>query len=375
LLGEDGIAQQIADTPIRRWGPQHFTMKVVDRTNVTLDIVGKEHAGAHGTVHLEILNLSALHDARACIDGYGLMSIGDGHYAKAELIAMGAKTPVGDAREEYAAAAKAYQDAATAVAPAGPSVLLGQAYLSEAATFYQGLQHWTEAKQAAVQASDAFMAVNDGYGIARARAMQAAAEVEIALAARPNNHNGLGDRADLLKSARQTFTEIALVHAQRHEPFDQALALNNIGLVYYYEGDYQDAIGAYRQAERLYAQLGEKPRDAQVLAEYVSGDLDAALQHYSSALAILTSVQATREQARSLQGIGAVYYTVGDPEQAMDYFRRSLALRSEALDPRGRGASLRSLANVLSDLHRPLESLPLRDGSTRSGTDRNPNCE
>jgi CHAT domain-containing protein/tetratricopeptide (TPR) repeat protein len=372
----------------------------------TIDNVGKEHPGAHGTVRLEVLRLSALQDAQACIDGYRLMSMGDGHYAKAELIATGAKGTAGDAREEYAAAAKAYKDTATAVALAGPSVLLAKAHLSEAATFYQGLQHWTEAKQAALQASEAFVAVNDSYGVARARAMEAAAEMEIALAARPNNQHGASDRADSLKLARRTFTEVALLHRQRHEPFDEALALNNIGLAYYYEGDYQDAIGAYQRAERIYARLGEKPRDAQVrqnlalveyelgrfsaakhdfaqvlplisqtdspklyaeilnnnaLAEYASGDLDAALQDYSAALTILTTIQATREQARSLQGIGAVYYTVGDREQAIDYFQRSLALRSEVLDPRGRGASLRSLANVLSDLHRPSESLPLRE--------------
>lgn len=406
LLGDDGIARQMADTPIRRWGPQRVAVNVGDHTNLTLDIVGKEHPGAHGTVRLEILSLSALHDAQTCIDGYRLMSLGDGHYAKAELIAMGAKATVGDAQEEYAAAAKAYLDSATTLAPAGPSDLLAKAYLSEAATLYQGLQHWTEAKQAALQAGEAFMAVNDGYGIARARAMQAAAEMEIALAARPANPNGANDRANLLMLARKTFADVAQVHRRRHEPFDEALALNNIGLAYYYEGDYQRAIATYGRAERIYAQLGETPRDAQVrqnmalveyelgrfsaakrdfsqvlslinqtdtpklyaeilnnraLAESVSGDLDAALQHYSTALAILTSIQATREEARSLQGIGAVYFAVGDTEQAMDYFRRSLALRSEALDPRGRGASLRSLANVLSDLHRSSESLPLRE--------------
>jgi CHAT domain-containing protein/tetratricopeptide (TPR) repeat protein len=406
LLGDDGIAQQMADSPIRRWGPQRINIKVGDRADLTFDIVGKEHPGAHGTVHWDIFSLSALQNAQVCIDGYRLMSEGDGHYAKAELVATGAKGAAGDARDEYAAAAKSYQDAATAVAQAGPSLLLAQAYLSEAATLYQGLQHWSEAKQVALHAVDAFMAVNDHYGVARARAMQAAAEMEIALGIRPNNPGSASDRVNLLTSARGTFAEIAQIHRQRREPFDEALAVNNIGLTYYYAGGYQRAIATYTRAERIYAKLGEKPRDAQVrqnialveyelgrfsaakrdyarilslvsqkdtpklyaeilnnraLAEYVSGDLDAALQHYSTALTILTSIQATREQARSLQGIGAIYYTVGDLDQAMEYFRSSLVLRSEALDPRGRGASLRSLANVLSDLHRPLESLPLRE--------------
>jgi CHAT domain-containing protein/tetratricopeptide (TPR) repeat protein len=404
LVGENGNSPLIADTPVRRWGPQRIITHVSDHTGVVFEIVGKEHAGAHGSVRLEIFRLSDLGE-RACTSGYRLMSAGDNHYAKAELISSGTKEISGDAREEYTAAAKAYQDAAAALGSAGPGVTLAAAYLSEAATLYQGLQHWTEAKQAALQAANTYEVASDEYGVARARAMEAAAEVEIALSARSDSPQGSRDRGYILNNARQTFSEVASLHRRRHEPSDEALAVNNIGLSFYYEGDYQAAIGAYSQAEPIYARLGEKPRDAQVrqnmalveyelgrfsdakrdyvealklidqndnpklyaeilnnraLAEYVFGDLDAALQHYGSALKILTDIQVTREQARSLHGIGAVYYAVGDREQAIDYFKRSLSLRSEALDPRGRGASLRSLAAVLSDLNRPSESLALR---------------
>lgn len=404
LVGEIGNSPLIADTPIRRWGPQHVITHVGERPEVALEIVGKEHPGAHGSVRLEIFSLSDLKGLQACINGYRGLASGDGHYAKAELISSGSKGISGDAKEEYAAAAKAYQDAATALASSGPGSALAEAYLSEAATLYQGLAHWTEAKQAALQAANAYEAASNDYGVARARAMEAAAEVEIALSA--ESPQGSGNRAHILNTARQTFSEVAALHRRRHEPYDEALALNNIGLSFYYEGDYQGAIGAYGQAEPIYARLGENPRDAQVrqnralveyelgrfsdakrdyaealklidqndnpklfaeilnnkaLAEYVSGDLDAALEHYGAALTILTDIQVSREQARSLHGIGAVYFAVGDREQAIDYFRRSLALRSEALDPRGRGASLRSLAGVLSDLNRPSEALALHE--------------
>jgi CHAT domain-containing protein len=405
LVGENGNSPLIADTPIRRWGPQRIITHMGDHTGVVFEVVGKEHAGAQGSVRLDIFRLSDL-GARACTSGYRLMSAGDNHYAKAELISSGTKGTGGDAKEEYSAAAKAYQDAAAALGSAGPGVTLAAAYLSEAATLYQGLQHWTEAKQAALQAANTYEVASDEYGVARARAMEAAAEVEIALSARSDSPQGARDRGYILNNARQAFSEVVALHRQRHEPFDEALALNNIGLSFYYEGDYQSAIGAYSQAEPIYARLNEKPRDAQVrqnlalveyelgrfsdakrdyaealklidqddnpklfaeilnnraLAEYVSGDLDAALEHYSAALTILTDIQVAREQARSLHGIGAVYYAVGDREQAIDYFRRSLSLRSEALDPRGRGASLRSLAGVLSDLNRPSEALALHE--------------
>ena len=405
FVGENDNSPLIADTPIRRWGPQHVITNVGDAPKVVLEIVGKEHPSAHGSVRLEIFRLSDL-GSQACINGYRLLASGDGHYAKAELIALGTKGASGDAKEEYTAAAMGNIYAGGALAAAGPGAALATAYLSEASTLYQGLQHWTEAKQAAVQAANTYEVANEEYGVGRAKAMEAAAEVEIALSARADTPQGARDRGYILDSARQTFSEVASLHRRRHEQFDEALALNNTGLSFYYEGDYQDAIGAYNQAGPIYARMGEKPRDAQVrqnlalveyelgrfsdakrdyaealklidrndnpklfaeilnnraLAEYVSGDLDAALEHYSAALTILTDIQVTREQARSLHGIGAVYFAVGDREQAVDYFRRSLSLRSEALDPRGRGASLRSLAGVLSYLNRPSEALALRE--------------
>jgi CHAT domain-containing protein len=405
-LTSENAGSLMADTPVRRWGPQHLVTNVGDRSEVALEVVGKEHAGAHGSVRLEIFRLSDLQSTQACTNGYRLLASGDAHYAKAELISSGTKVITGDARGEYSAAARAYQDAATALASSGPGATLAAAYLSEAATLYQGLQHWAEANQAALQATKTYEVASDEYGAARAKAMGAAAQVEIALSARSDSPQGLRDRGYILNNARQTFSEIVTFHQRRHEAFDEALALNNIGLSFYYEGDYQSAIDVYRRAEPIYARLSEKPSDAQVrqnlalveyelgrfsdakldyaealklvdqsdnpklfaeilnnraLAEYVSGGLDAALEHYSAALTILTDIQVTREQARSLQGIGAVYYAVGDREQAIDYFKRSLSFRSEALDPRGRGASLRSLAAVLSDLNRPSESLALRE--------------
>src|SRR5262249_52394564 len=67
-----------------------------------------------------------------------------------------------------------------------------------------------------------------------------------------------------------------------------------------------------------------------------------------------------REQARSLHGIGLVYYASGDKQQALDYFSQALAMRDATRDPRGRMATLRAKASVLSDLHRFAEALQVR---------------
>jgi tetratricopeptide (TPR) repeat protein len=227
--------------------------------------------------------------------------------------------------------------------------------------------------------------------------MQAAAEMELALAT-PSESRRLED-------IRQTFLELARFHEHRRERFDQALALNNSGLADYYAGHVDSAIETYRGVLPIYTRLGEKSREAvarqniavtefdlgrfsaakrdfaralsfmseptsslrgqilnnEALAEMASGDLDAALEHHGAALTILTSLQLDREEARALHGIGTVYYAAGDKTQALEYFSRALALRDAARDPRGRMASLRAKASVLSDSNRHAEALAARE--------------
>ena len=152
---------------------------------------------------------------------------------------------------------------------------------------------------------------------------------------------------EMLVHARALFAEVAKRHQARGEFFEQALALNSIGLAFYYDDAYDEAIAAYQRALEVYEKMGERMRQAQTLqnigvvqnemaqfpqafetyarvlklldeaenpklyadvlnnlalSEYETGRPDSALRHYSEALAIMVRVQSTSEQARSLHG-------------------------------------------------------------------------
>jgi CHAT domain-containing protein/tetratricopeptide (TPR) repeat protein len=401
-----------SDNPLRRWGPQRVVLPAGPARTVSIQVIGKE--GVRGRVRLSGVALPTADDVEPCAAALRALAEGDASFARAQLISLGlSEAPAGSASREYEAAVRNYQRAAAAVAALGPNTLLAQAQLSAAAVLYQGLQNWAEALRMGQLAHESFRAVRDKYGEDRARAFAASAEIEVALGAldaAPSDAAAEQRMTSMLAHARQAFIDVAAHHASRGELYDQAVALNNLGLAFYYQDTYDPAIRAYQRAYALYESLGERRRQAQTLqniavvqqelARYSAaresyarvlrlidesadaalfadvlnnlavteaeiGEADAALRHFSQALGVLTRIQSVREQARSLQGIGLVYFGLGNRREALDYFNRALALRTAALDPLGRVDSLRWAANGLADLRRWPEAIALREEALR----------
>jgi CHAT domain-containing protein len=410
--GDGAPAAIVSDNPVRRWGPQRIVLPAGAARRLSLDVIGKD--GVRGQVHLSTAAPGPAESGDPCAGAQRWLAEADSHFAHAQLISLGlAEAPAGSADREYEAAARAYQRAAAAVESLGPSTLLAQAQLSAAAVLYQGVQNWTEALRVAQLAFETYAALDERYGQDRARAMAAAAEMEVALgvlAAAPNDAAAEQRMTNMLAHARQSLIDVASHHAARGEFYDQAVALNNLGLAFYYQDTYDPAIHAYQRAYSLYERLGERRRQAQTLqniavveqelARYSAaredyarvlrlideaadprlfadvlnnlavteaeiGEADAALRHFSQALSVLTRIQSVREQARSLQGIGLVYYGLGNRREALDYFDRALALRTAALDPLGRIDSLRAAANGLADSNRWPEAIARREEALR----------
>ena len=191
--------------------------------------------------------------------------------------------------------------------------------------------------------------------------------------------------------ARSTLQRLSRFHLQRGERYDAGLQLTNIGLTYLYEGHYPECVTASTASSRLFGSIHETLRRAQAwqnralclwglgrlpealrwlersltdigpepypgiflasitntaLADYALGHFDESLRLYDRALAFSQRVQSRRDEAYCLYGIGVNYYALGDRERAREFLERSLAIRTVALDGRGRMATLRALATI-----------------------------
>jgi CHAT domain-containing protein/Tfp pilus assembly protein PilF len=112
--------------------------------------------------------------------------------------------------------------------------------------------------------------------------------------------------------------------------------------------DLDDLVGAaeaFREAEDVYAGLGDLQRQARAvneaaLAHERRGDLDGARRRYRRALDLARQRNDPRWQGTFLNNLGEVYLRLGQNQLALDVFAEALSFREQARDRRGEGITL-----------------------------------
>jgi len=398
----DAGVTSAADNPLRRLGPQRILLGPGRAREIVLAGIGKEPA--RGTMKVSLVSLRGM--PPQCVRALGAMAAGDAQYARGQSISMGdVEAGELDQPQAYAKALVSYREAAAAIPQA--EALRANALMSTAGVLLLGLQDWPKALEASHIADAEAASLGDDYARLRAHNLWAVAVIELAYGA----GSGVVDAAvrkrtaDQFEQGRAALRELAESYARRGEIYDQAIALNNIGLSYYNADEFAAALPEYRVAQSLLHGLGERMREAQVvqnialtqleLAQFAAarenfsraltlidatnspklyadilnnrgllalrtGHFDDSLRDYSQALAILGRVQSTREQARSLFGIANVYSAIGNRREALAYHQRSFEKRSAKADVVGYLYSLNALAEGLRADGRAKEALAIR---------------
>jgi CHAT domain-containing protein/tetratricopeptide (TPR) repeat protein len=393
-----------ADHPERRTGTRRVMVTTGTAASLQIRITGKEHTGAAGAATVEVFDLARLRDRPDCLAILKTLAQADADYAGAEELSTGRSASFGqESREAFLRSAQAYATAVDALSAPADRSLRGQTALALAGVEYLDLQDWALAAQWAQTAAKVLDA-DDPYRRARAEALLAAAWIEIGSttpAGRAVQGHG-ANASGLLVRARHLLLRLRDFHLQRGERYDAGLQLTNIGLTYLNEGRYSECVAASAASSRLFGSIHEVPRRAQAwqnralclwglgqlpealhwferaladigpepypslyvgvmtnaaLAHYALGHLDESLRLYDRALAFSQEVHAPRDEAYCLYGIGLNYYALGDRERAREFLERSLAIRTVALDGRGRVASLRALATIDAEQGRVQQAL------------------
>jgi CHAT domain-containing protein len=388
----------LADSPIPRTGTQIILVALSAPTTLTVTVARKETAAPRGSVR--ILARSIGDECAALLQPMGEAHA---HYARAESVTrLIDPSATADAPASYRSAVEFLRAALAQMNSSAQARLRAATTFELATALYEGAKQWPESAAVAADAVGAFAALGDDHGVAGAKALQAAALMEVA---RSGGTGGAQqDAAGTLARARRLLNEAIGFHARRGETYEQALAQNNVGLSFYYEGLPAQAIAAFERALALHEGLDERTRRAQVLqnmavvrldngqfseavtdyenvlpllredehpfvyagmlnnsalANAIAGNYDVALDRYGAALEIWTRMQNPREQARSRNGLGYVYYLVGDYELAFDFYEQALAQRTAAGDGFGRASTLRTLGNLHRMLGRPEAALAM----------------
>jgi CHAT domain-containing protein len=391
-----------AESPLRRFGVQRIVVRPSRATGYVAAVESREPDNVAGTVHLRVVSVPAAPTAADCVATQRALARAEAAYARGETLRNLPLAPAGDAAAQvFRDSSEAYREALGRLDASREPLHASQVRHSLAALAYQGLQDWRAAERWAAQAVAGLQEQGDVYGATKAKAMRAAALMEMAPVTVPAI---AGVAPDNLVVAVALLEEARDFHAARGERHDQALATNNLGIVRYMRREFTAAIQAYRSALDLYRALHERARQWQVmdnlaLVEYelgnstranavyadlrsqidaraspalhlnvlnnsalalaASGDGDHALELYEQALIAAQRAQDRFYEALSLQGMGRIYVGLGDPDAALALFRRALALRTVERGAWLRVETLWAIANVLRGSGRATEALAL----------------
>lgn len=391
-------------TPVSRTGVARLTLRSDPGAKISLIVTAEGDPGQRGLVVIRTFLVRKATANDVCWRVQRLLAEADGHYAQALAITKdNSGDSKNDARSEYKTTADQYLTAAKQIsAPA----LRAYAEHALAEVLYTWLHDWSGAVPWAQAAARTYRREGDPYGAARARKIEADASVQIALQVPTTGAERTQRSVTELRRIRAELLALTAFHAVRGESFDQALAVEGVGVTFYYEGLNDKAIGAYRNALAIFERLGEQsqktlplngialadlelgrvydaaaqfarllqvmpggvdPRDRAItldnsgFANRMAGHMDVALQQYADALQLGRQLQDKLRQARSLFGIGSVYDALGDSDRALDFYRQSQSLMSAKQDIRVRMASLRNTASVLRSRGQVQEALSMHD--------------
>jgi CHAT domain-containing protein len=395
-----------ADSPIRRWTVQRIVLTTGRQpAEYSIAISGKDHALPARQVDFRVVAYPLGAANATCLAAQEKLSLAEGAYAAGHWSSAppdAAQTPGATASNELAR--RYYSEAIQLLSKADSSPLLGQAQ-HELAQHSYDLRDWKQASAQAGMAAETYTRIAQPFERARAQMVEAEAMLEMASA--PASGPAGARRAPVtFDDVRKRFASIAAFHAARGARYEEAYAINDIGLSHYQEGYPATAIPILLRALSLFEQANEQSgqalalqnaalmeyelgRLAEASAHYArvltlireeddpglyaivlnnsalvhwgAGELDLALRQFNQALAILRVTQDPFVLPAALHNTGSVYAALGDHVRALDLYQQALALRTPERDPRGRTASLRTIGNLLRAQGKAQEALKLHD--------------
>ena len=131
----------------------------------------------------------------------------------------------------------------------------------------------------------------------------------------------------------------------------EAHALTNLGVIYFRQGRYGQAVEHHQQALILFREIGDQAGEANALDNlgtvyWRQGYYPQAVEHLQRALTLSREIGDQAGEAYALDYLGAVYWRQGYYPQAVEHLQQALALSREIGDQAGEAYALDYLGLV-----------------------------
>jgi CHAT domain-containing protein/Tfp pilus assembly protein PilF len=161
--------------------------------------------------------------------------------------------------------------------------------------------------------------------------------------------------AESLRKAIAKFEEALKLYREAGDRTQEAVTLNNIGLVYSNLGEKQKALEYLGQSLPVSRAVGDRSQEAITLSNIGSiydylGEKQKALEYYNQSLPLSRTTGDRSQEAITLNNIGVVYLDLGEKQKALEYYNQSLPLRRVVGDRSGEATTLSNIGAVYNDL-------------------------
>jgi len=146
-------------------------------------------------------------------------------------------------------------------------------------------------------------------------------------------HADLGQK----QQAREYLERALEAKRQLDNPISLAATLNNLGSVYLDLEDYDQALDYLQQAVRIRSQKGLRDQEieTQLLLSrlsYRQADLTSGLAHAERALDLAKAIETPNHETVALSQISMIREAMGQPQAALDAFRRATQIQDSLMD-------------------------------------------
>jgi len=164
------------------------------------------------------------------------------------------------------------------------------------------------------------------------------------------------------KGALNKFTAAQQEFEKSDKPAWLGACLNNIGMVWYYWGQYDRAIEYYQKGLTIAEDVGDRNGESRVLCNigmvfHQRGNYDLAIGHFQRSLKLSEDMGNIQNQAYSLNNIGLVYHSMKQYDRAMEYYNRSLEIAEYISSKMIEAIALHNIAGVYDAWGQYLQAL------------------
>ena len=156
-------------------------------------------------------------------------------------------------------------------------------------------------------------------------------------------------------AALDSWQQALIIYREIKDPLGESQSLGNLGLAYYFLGDYAKAIEYQQQSLAIAREIKDRNGEGNALgnlglAYYSLGDYAKAIEYQQQRLAIAREIKDRNGEGQSLGNLGLAYDSLGDYAKAIEYHQQSLAIAREIKDRNGEGTALGNLGKAYSSL-------------------------